>query len=101
MREKYKGLKIIIGRDKNDYVKGVSQKLLAYERFLENSPEWQGKVVLIQVSLSTSEANELETNVAGICSRLNSRFGCLGYAPVVYLQQDISFQHYLALLTVY
>ena len=100
LREKYAGLKVLIGRDKNDYVKGVAQKLLAFELFLETNPDWQGKVVLIQVSLKTSEANELETNVTGICSRINSRFGYLGYAPIVYLQQDISFQHYLALLTI-
>ncbi|KAJ3257181.1 hypothetical protein HK103_004879 [Boothiomyces macroporosus] len=97
--EKYKGQYVLIGRDKNDQVKGVDHKLLAFERFLEDHPEFHGKVVLIQVSLSTATENEEQSNVDHLVSRINSRFGSIGYIPVVYLHQDISFHHYLALLT--
>jgi trehalose 6-phosphate synthase/phosphatase len=100
LKEKYAGKKIVIGRDKSDYVKGVRQKLLAFERFLYLYPEWAGKVVLIQVALSTIEANENECNVSDVVARINSKFGSIEYMPVVYLHQDISFSHYLALLTV-
>ncbi|KAJ3220018.1 hypothetical protein HDU67_007751 [Dinochytrium kinnereticum] len=100
LTEKYAGKKIVIGRDKNDYVKGVRQKLLAFERFLREHPEWHGKVVLIQVSLSTTEANENECHVSDVVARINSKYGTIEYSPVVYLHQDISFSHYLALLTI-
>ena len=100
LKEKFSGKKIVIGRDKSDYVKGVRQKLLAFERFLFLYPEWVGKVVLIQVALSTTEANENECFVSDVVARINSRFGSIEYLPVVYLHQDISFAHYLALLTV-
>lgn len=40
-------MKLIIGRDKNDYVKGVRHKLAAYEKFLKSHPEWIGKVIII------------------------------------------------------
>jgi trehalose-6-phosphate synthase len=99
LREKYKGKKVLIGRDKNDHVKGVRHKMLAFERFLSDHPEWIGNVVLIQVSLSTSELNEAEVNVSEIVSRINSQYGNLEYEPVVYLLKDIKFSHYLALLT--
>ncbi|KAI9017165.1 glycosyltransferase family 20-domain-containing protein [Gaertneriomyces semiglobifer] len=100
LREKYAGMKVLVGRDKNDYVKGVRQKMLAYERFLKEHPEWQGKVVLIQVALSTTEANESETRVSDVVARINSRFGTIEYSPVIYLYQDISYSHYLAILSV-
>ncbi|EGF78115.1 hypothetical protein BATDEDRAFT_90772 [Batrachochytrium dendrobatidis JAM81] len=100
LKEKYHGMHVVIGRDKNDYVKGVRQKVLAFERFLVQHPEWHNRVVLIQVVLSTTEANELETHVLDVVSRINSRFGAIGYVPVVYLQQNISFNHYLALLSI-
>ena len=58
------------------------------------------QVVLIQVALSTSEDNELEAQVSSIVGRINSKFGTIEYQPIIYLQQDISFQHYLALLSV-
>jgi trehalose-6-phosphate synthase len=99
LQKKYQGKYVVIGRDKNDYVKGVRHKLLAFERFLNDNPHWQGKVVLIQVSLSTSEVNESQCNVSNVVSSINSRFGSLDYVPVVYLHQDISFNHYLALLS--
>lgn len=98
--ERYSGMKLIIGRDKNDHVKGVRHKLAAFEKFLYTYPEWIGKVVLIQVALSTAEQNELENQVGNLVARINSKFGSLGYSPVVYLQQDIPYEQYLALLTI-
>ena len=44
LREKYAGKKLIVARDKLDYIKGVRQKLLAFEQFLVHHPEWRGKV---------------------------------------------------------
>ncbi|KAI8814676.1 glycosyltransferase family 20-domain-containing protein [Cladochytrium replicatum] len=100
LQERYAGKAVVIGRDKNDYVKGVRQKMLAFERFLTLHPEWVGKVVLIQVALSTTEANQSSSNVSDVVARINSRFGSIEYTPVVYLHQDISFNHYIALLTI-
>jgi trehalose-6-phosphate synthase len=51
------------------------------------------------VALSTAEHPELQSQVSDLVSRINSRFGSIEYTPVVYLHQDISFGHYLSLLT--
>ena len=100
--EKYADKKLIVGRDKNDYIKGIRQKLLAFESFLDSNPEWIGKAVLIQVTLPTTERNDScsQTQVSDLIGRINSRFGNIEYQPVVYLHQDLEFAHYLALLTV-
>lgn len=50
LRSLYAGKKLIVGRDRLDTVRGVAQKLIAFERFLADFPEWQGKVVLIKVT---------------------------------------------------
>ncbi|KAF9204226.1 hypothetical protein BGZ49_005568 [Haplosporangium sp. Z 27] len=100
LKEKYAGMKLIVARDKLDYIKGVRQKMLAFERFLQLYPEWQGKIVLIQVALSTSEQNEVQGQVLDVVTRINSRFSNLSYQPIVFLHQDITFSQYLALLTV-
>jgi trehalose-6-phosphate synthase len=92
-------MKILVGRDKLDFVKGVRQKLLAFEKFLEKHPEWHGKVcwsrgrerfwmvslikflffqvVLIQVALATTEENEQQTKVTDVVQRINARFSTL------------------------
>ncbi|CAJ0835875.1 11014_t:CDS:2, partial [Entrophospora sp. SA101] len=93
------GKKLVVARDKLDYVKGVRQKMLAFERFLTIHTEWQEKAVLIQVATSTTEQNELQSQVSDVVSRINSKFSNLAYQPVVYLHKDITYSQYLALLT--
>ncbi|KAI8977044.1 glycosyltransferase family 20-domain-containing protein [Mycotypha africana] len=100
LKEKYADKKLIVARDKLDYIKGVRQKLLAYEDFLTRHPEWHGKVVLIQIALSTSEQNELRAHISDVVSRVNANFSNFSYQPIVFLHQDISFPQYLALLSV-
>ncbi|RCH98250.1 hypothetical protein CU098_006435 [Rhizopus stolonifer] len=98
LKEKYAGKRLIVARDKLDYIKGVRQKLLAFEQFLIRHPEWRGKVVLIQIALSTSEQNELSAHISDVVSRVNFKFSTISYQPIVFLHQDISFSQYLALL---
>ncbi|KAL7004351.1 Trehalose-6-P synthase/phosphatase complex subunit [Cystobasidiomycetes sp. EMM_F5] len=74
LREQYKGMRILMARDKLDEIKGVRQKLVAYEYFLEHNPEYVGKVVLIQVAMATSEENEKQGDVMDLVSRINARF---------------------------
>ncbi len=101
LREKYAGKRIIVGRDKLDWIKGVRQKLLAFEAFLDENPKWAGEVVLIQVALATTEENEEVGEATDVVSRINNKYSTLTYQPVVFLHvQDITFSQYLALLTV-
>lgn len=44
LEDKYRGQMIIVGKDKFDPIKGIYQKLLAYEQFLHDYPQWVGKV---------------------------------------------------------
>lgn len=99
MKAKYKGMKLIVARDKLDHVRGVRQKLLSFELFLNKNPQWRGKVVLIQVALSVGERSDLDATISDIVTRVNSTWANLAYQPVVYLKQDIDYAQYLALLT--
>ena len=54
---------------------------------------------MVQVALSTSDLNDFQTSVLDIISRINKSYASLSYQPVIFLHQDISFQQYLALLT--
>lgn len=101
LRERYEGKKVIVGRDKLDWIKGVRQKLLAFEVFLNEHPEWVGEVVLIQVALATTEENEEIGEATDVVARINNKYSTLTYQPVVFLHvQDITFSQYIALLTV-
>ncbi|PSS37445.1 hypothetical protein PHLCEN_2v652 [Hermanssonia centrifuga] len=72
LRALYEGKKIIVGRDKLDVVKGVVQKLRAFEKLLQDYPQWIGKVVLIQVtSPALSDSPKLERQVSEIVANIN------------------------------
>ena len=98
--DKYTGKCIIASLDKLDRIRGVKQKLLAYEHFLETSPEWRENVVFIQVATSTAgEDKDNDAAISEVVTRINARFSTLSYSPIVFLRQDIAFPQYLALLT--
>ncbi|EPS26584.1 putative alpha,alpha-trehalose-phosphate synthase [UDP-forming] [Penicillium oxalicum 114-2] len=107
IRKLYAGKKIIVGRDRLDSVRGVAQKLQAFEIFLERYPEWRDKVVLIQVTSPTSVEEEKEDpenkiagQIANLVSTINGRFGSLSFSPVQYYPQYLSQREYFALLRV-
>lgn len=98
--ERYQGKRLIVARDKIDSVRGIRQKLLSYELFLNTYPEWADKAVLIQVATSTTEQPELEATISDIAMRINSTHSTLAHQPLVFLKQDLAFPQYLALITV-
>lgn len=65
--------------DRLDYIKGVPQKLFALDVFLEKYPEWQGKVVLVQVAVPSrtdvEEYIQLRTTVNELVGRINGKYG--------------------------
>lgn len=97
---RYQGKRLIVSRDKIDQVRGIRQKLLSYELFLNSYPEWRDQVVLIQVATSTTEQPELEATVSDIAMRINSTHSTLAHQPLVFLKQDLAFPQYLALISV-
>ena len=107
LKDLYAGKKIIVGRDRLDTVRGLAQKLMAYEIFLERYPEWRDKVVLIQVTSPTSVledkvdgSNKVEYKISNLVSRINGEHGFLSHSPVQHYPQYLSSQEYFALLRI-
>ena len=79
LQEKFKGVKLMVGVDRLDYIKGVPQKLHALEVFLTDHPEWIGKVVLVQVAVPSrqdvEEYQNLRAVVNELVGRINGKFG--------------------------
>jgi trehalose 6-phosphate synthase/phosphatase len=99
IRERWPDIQLIVGRDKLDNIKGVKQKLQAYELFLKKHPEMIDKVVLIQVCLMNKSEPELESDVSTLVDRINSmRSNLAANQPCVFLHKDIDFTQYIALI---
>ncbi|KAH6558141.1 hypothetical protein KP509_1Z077700 [Ceratopteris richardii] len=53
LREKFLGRKVMLGVDRLDMIKGIPQKLLAFEKFLDENVDWRDKVQLVQIAVPT------------------------------------------------
>jgi trehalose 6-phosphate synthase/phosphatase len=108
IREMYAGKKLIVGRDRLDAVRGVVQKLEAFETFLQKYPEWQGKVVLIQVTspsgVHTDRADgaqeKVVNKISDLAAKINGLYGTLDFTPVRHFPQYLSREEYFALLRI-
>jgi trehalose 6-phosphate synthase/phosphatase len=92
--------RLILGVDRLDYTKGIPRKLLAMERLLERSPQYRGKVRLLQVAVpsreNVAEYKSLRADVEGLVGRINGSSGSLHDAPIHYLYQPLSQEQLIA-----
>ncbi|KAI9655047.1 MAG: Trehalose-6-P synthase/phosphatase complex synthase subunit [Alyxoria varia] len=104
LKKKFSGMKVIVGVDRLDYIKGVPQKLHAMEVFLSEHPEWVGHVVLVQVAVPSrgdvEEYQNLRSVVEGLVGRINGTFSTVEYTPVHFLHKSVNFDELVALYAV-
>ncbi|KAK9050252.1 hypothetical protein SSX86_030778 [Deinandra increscens subsp. villosa] len=102
LKERFSGRKVMLGVDRLDMIKGIPQKILAFEKFLEENPYWRDKVVLLQIAVPTRtdvpEYQKLTSQVHEIVGRINGRFGTLTTVPIHHLDRSLDF---LALCALY
>ncbi|KAG8841665.1 Trehalose-6-P synthase/phosphatase complex synthase subunit [Serendipita sp. 405] len=104
LEQRFQGVKLIVGVDRLDYIKGVPQKLTALELFLEQHPEWAGKVVLIQLAVPSrgdvEEYQNLRSTVNELVGRINGRFGTVDFMPIHFMHKSLPFTELCALYAV-
>ncbi|OMO92589.1 Glycosyl transferase, family 20 [Corchorus olitorius] len=104
LKERFAGRKVMLGVDRLDMIKGIPQKILAFEKFLEDNPSWRDKVVLLQIAVPTRtdvpEYQKLTSQVHEIVGRINGRFGTLTAVPIHHLDRSLDFHALCALYAV-
>ncbi|XP_052177114.1 alpha,alpha-trehalose-phosphate synthase [UDP-forming] 1 [Diospyros lotus] len=104
LKERFAGRKVMLGVDRLDMIKGIPQKILAFEKFLEENPSWRDKVVLLQIAVPTRtdvpEYQKLTSQVHEIVGRINGRFGTLTAVPIHHLDRSLDFHALCALYAV-
>ncbi|XP_028078806.1 alpha,alpha-trehalose-phosphate synthase [UDP-forming] 6 isoform X2 [Camellia sinensis] len=91
---------MLLGVDDMDIFKGISLKLLAMEQLLMQHPEWQGKVVLVQIANPArgrgKDVKEVQAETYSTVKRINEAFGKPGYEPVVLIDEPLKFYERIA-----
>lgn len=95
IRQQFKGKKLIIGVDDVDVFKGVSLKFLAIEQLLQQHPELQGELILIQIlnppNSSDKDVEDAKEEAYITAKRINERFGLKGYEPIIIIDRHVPF----------
>lgn len=70
-------IKVIVGVDRMDYIKGIPEKLRAFDKFLNDYPERKEKTKLIQVLIPSREDcpeyQRLVKDVDSLVSEINGK----------------------------
>ncbi len=85
-----------IGVDRVDYTKGILERFLAIERFLEKYPSYQGKFTFVQIGAPSrthiKRYHDLVAEVEAEAERINWRFQSGKWKPIVLLVRQHSHQ---------
>jgi trehalose-6-phosphate synthase len=83
-----------IGVDRIDYTKGLLEKFLAIERFLEKHHSYQGRFTFVQIGApSRSLLKTYADTIAAVeneASRINSKFKSKNWQPILFLKRHHS-----------
>lgn len=85
---------IVLGVDRLDYTKGIIERLAAYERFLEQNPDFRGRVSLVQIAVPSrtgvDEYRALRRQIDESVGRITGRFSFGGWIPLRYLYRALT-----------
>jgi trehalose-6-phosphate synthase len=81
---------LLLGLDRLERLKGIPLKLNAINRFLEENPQWQGKLVFTIIGVTALERGgdyrQTQRDVIARVSNLNEKFTTDGI-PTVYFEE--------------
>lgn len=75
-----------VGVDRLDYTKGIEERLLTVERFLERFPSYLGRFAFVQLAAPSRSLidryRELDETIERTVNRINARFAKDGFEPI-------------------
>jgi glucosylglycerol-phosphate synthase len=92
--------KIILSVERLDYVKGPLEKIKAYGEFLDEHPEYHGKVELINICTPPSRGmtiyDDVQKEIEQAVGEINGRYSSLEWTPIQFFFRSIPFEEVIA-----
>ncbi|MDJ1158775.1 alpha,alpha-trehalose-phosphate synthase (UDP-forming) [Chelatococcus sp. SYSU_G07232] len=92
VRESLSDRTMLIGVDRLDYSKGLTQRLDAFERVLAVAPEWRGRLTFLQITpKSRSDIPEyaaMQRALGETAGRINGLYGEANWTPIRYVNRS-------------
>jgi trehalose 6-phosphate synthase len=96
IRKEYKldGKIVALGVDRIDYTKGLAERMMAVDRFLEKYPEYKGKFVFVQLGAPSrthiKRYHDLMGEIDELAERINWKHMNDEWKPIIYLKRHFS-----------
>ena len=86
--------KVILGVDRLDYTKGIVERLMAFERLLQEHPWHRERVTMVQIAAPSRTRipsyTELRRRVEAMVEQINTRFETPDWRPVLLIERQCS-----------
>jgi trehalose 6-phosphate synthase len=83
---------LIVGVDRLDYSKGLEERLLGFEQFLEDNPDLRREVLYLQVAPTSREEVEayqdLRVRIDALAGRINGVWADVDWTPIRYVHRN-------------
>lgn len=90
-----------VGIDRIDYTKGIPDRLLGLDLFLEEHPEYRGKVQFVQIGVPSrveiGEYQALNSEIDQMVEYINNRWSTDSWMPVVFFREYFTLQQLIGL----
>jgi trehalose 6-phosphate synthase/phosphatase len=93
--------KLILSIDRLDYTKGVVNRLLAYELFLDRYPAYHEQIRLVMLAVPSrsevSQYKKLKRETDEVVGRINGKFATVNWTPIWYYYRSMDFENLIDL----
>lgn len=101
LKKNMPSVKLILSIDRQDYSKGILNRLKGYEYFLQNNPGWIQKVIMVMVvipsRIGVESYQSIKSQIDELVGNINGKFGNLEWMPIIYQYRSLSFPELVAL----
>ncbi len=91
---------VVLGVDRLDYTKGILERLLGFERFLERNPAYHRRVTLVLIAVPSrtkvADYAMLKRELDELVGRVIGRFSSDGWVPIRYLYTQFGAEELVA-----
>ncbi|UCC95746.1 MAG: trehalose-6-phosphate synthase, partial [Candidatus Omnitrophota bacterium] len=94
------GYKVVVGLDRIDYTKGISERILAVDTLLDKHPELKEKIVFIQMGeisrIHLPQYKQLNDQINALVEEVNFKHAQHTWKPIIFVRKHLKFSDLLA-----
>jgi trehalose 6-phosphate synthase len=91
---------VFLGCDRVDYTKGIPERLIAFDKFLDKYPEYKNKAVFIQIGavsrILIQAYKDINGRINQLVEEINWKHSTSSWAPIIFSKEFIPYEDILA-----